>query len=60
MAEGIDHTFMGDNAVGERELAAGFGKRSGHGHFPLNLMSADVLRSRIIGQCRCRTSDKGA
>ena len=30
MAEGVDHALVGDNAVGERELAAGFEKRIGH------------------------------
>ena len=30
MAEGVDHAFVGDDAVGERELGAGFGKLIGH------------------------------
>ena len=30
MAEGVDHALVGDDAVGERELAAGFGEIVGH------------------------------
>ena len=26
MPEGVDHAFVGDDAVGEREFGAGFGK----------------------------------
>jgi len=33
MAEGVDHTLVGDDAVGERELAAGFGEIVGHWYF---------------------------
>jgi hypothetical protein len=30
MAKGVDYTFVGYYAVGERELTAGFEKRAGH------------------------------
>ena len=33
MPEGVDHALIGDNAVGERELEAGFDKIGGHGCF---------------------------
>ena len=35
MAEGIDDAFVGDNAVGEREFGAGFGKSYWALTFPL-------------------------
>ena len=35
MAEGVDHAFMGDNLIGERQFGAGFGELIGHGRFPL-------------------------
>ena len=34
MAEGVEHAFVGDDAVGKREFGAGFGERVGHGRFP--------------------------
>ena len=30
MAETVEHALMGDDAIGKRELVAGFGKRIGH------------------------------
>ena len=33
MAEGVDDAFVGDDAVGERELGADFCKLIGHGRF---------------------------
>ena len=30
VAEGVDDAFVGDDAVGEREFGAGFGKLIGH------------------------------
>jgi hypothetical protein len=38
MAEGIDHTLIGDNTVCKRELAAGVGKRVGHWYFLLKVL----------------------
>ena len=33
MPERVEHAFVGDDAVAERELAAGFEKRCGHWRF---------------------------
>src|SRR5579884_2633637 len=32
VAEGVEHAFMGENAVGERELGDGVGEWLGHGY----------------------------
>jgi hypothetical protein len=35
MAEGVDHAFMGDNLIGECQLAVGFDELIGQGTVPL-------------------------
>src|SRR6516165_7745048 len=43
MAEGVEHTFVGKHAVGERDLIADIGEIFGHGHFLL----LGLLRGRM-------------
>jgi hypothetical protein len=37
MPERIEHAFIGENAVGGRQILAQFGNRIGHAWFPLVL-----------------------
>ena len=47
VAEGVDDAFVGDDAVGEREFRAGFGKTIGHRRFPVKTW---LMVCPIIGQ----------
>ena len=48
MAEGVEHVFVGEHAVGERDLVADVGEIVGHGTFPVvRLRTGGPQQSRI-------------
>jgi hypothetical protein len=47
MAEGVEHAFIGDHAVGARDEVAGIGEIDGHNGPPLTLFVMPDLVSGI-------------